>query len=256
MLRGIGTLRWLARACRFPFGGFVLGYRVKVTGFVYARSDSVRFPGKCFARICGVPLLELVLRRSELSGLDAVCVLTSDLQKDDALSDFSESLGFTVFRGHPTDLVQRTLGALEALPSDYFLRINGDSPWFCSELARFARFQIPQAEFVTNLVNRSFPYGVAVELVSTSVYQTLAPTAFDDEREHVTLHLYRQLDRIVVANIVQVRDDSALRLTVDYPADASTQADLFSHCRSLTSDYWEAVRLPPPQFFLRTSFRA
>ena len=44
-------------------------------------------------------------------------------------------------------------------------------------------------------------------------------TADPDEREHVTLGVYRRPDRFTCVNVAGERDLSALRWTVDEPAD-------------------------------------
>lgn len=71
---------------------------MKVGAFVYARSDSARFPGKVFSEILGVPLFELVLRRAKAVSCDAVTLLTSHLAKDDILSRAAEASGYRVDR--------------------------------------------------------------------------------------------------------------------------------------------------------------
>lgn len=208
--------------------------------FVYARSNSRRLPGKALMPLgSGGPLLSIVLSRALMVGADSCALLTSNQPADDALVDTGVALGVQVVRGDPNNLVNRTIEAIDATGASHFLRVNGDSPLFSPLLAREAMNQLKRADLISNLFVRRFPYGVAVEWMSTSRYLRLAAAAFDVECEHVTAHLYRLRNEIDALSMSQARDDSPSRLAVDTRADYERLNTLVSHRDMSTVEYWE-----------------
>jgi len=63
---------------------------MKIAGIIPARMSSSRFPGKPLAKICGIPMVGHVLKRSKMSKLlDEVYVATCDRE----IYDYVESIG-------------------------------------------------------------------------------------------------------------------------------------------------------------------
>ncbi|MFW5658877.1 MAG: cytidylyltransferase domain-containing protein [Bacteroidota bacterium] len=233
-----------------------------IDAFIYARMGSSRLPGK--------PLMELLPGRSMLSiifeRLQRVRVtegvqlrlklLTSTLAHERPLIEHAQALGLEVFQGSETDVYQRTCDALNgaAETSVAFFRINGDSPFTPFDLMTMALeyFQAqPTAEIVTNLRPRTYPYGVAVELLNTLTFLNHPEFASPDAREHITRPYYQNWEaKIAKGAMVQLPTHSPAaakcRLVVDtrqdllslqqlleaHPALATAKtAALVSHCR-------------------------
>ena len=195
---------------------------------VYARTDSTRFPDKCFHCLGGYSLIELVIKRVQKADIGQVILATTDRSVDDRLSDEGRRLGVRLVRGDTHNLVNRTLSVIDEVGVDAFCRVNADSPFVDIELLRLGRSLILRdIDFVTNLVRRTYPYGIALEWIIAHKYKELATNAHADEVEHVTKHLYRQDADINMVSIVQDGiDQSNCRLTVDYPADLSLLNEL------------------------------
>lgn len=200
---------------------------------VLCRLDSSRLRGKALAPVHGRPVLGVVLDRLRMAGrLNAgIVVATSDRAVDDPIAAFAEREGVAVYRGDIDDAAGRMLAAAEANGFDYAARVNADSP--CVDPALLDRACARAAEddldFVTNLSPRSFPYGVAVELVRTDCLASLIHAAEGDEREHVTKVLYRHLDALRHANLpCEAGQLSHVRLTIDTPGDLRAFAALAS----------------------------
>ncbi len=215
--------------------------------FVYARTDSSRLPGKVLMPLAGKTLIDTVLDRASRVDADGCALLTSTRPIDDALTQHAQRRGITVIRGHPTDLVTRTLTALAQTGATHFLRINGDSPLFSPELANHALQLLKNADLVSNLIVRRFPYGVAVEWIAATTYTELAHAVQPQEREHVTQHLYRHLDRLRYISLEQQRDDSRLRLALDTLEDRMSLAARLTGTDTTVIPYWQLFDLPPPQ---------
>lgn len=218
--------------------------------FIYARSDSSRLPGKTFMPLAGRMLIDIVVDRALRVGADGCALLTSCRSIDDQLAEHGKMRGLRVVRGHSTDLVERTLLAIEETKATHFLRVNGDSPLFSPELAHYAMLHIKDVDIISNILCRRFPYGVAVEWISSSIYKELSVSALADEREHVTQHLYRQIGKLNNLSLEQKRDDSKLRLTLDTPIDYEKLKKMLEGQDISSLPYWHLLNLEAPEPFL------
>ncbi len=188
---------------------------------IFSRTDSKRFPSKCFHYVSDYTLLELVIKRAQLADIGKVIVATTFRNVDDELADQALRFGAVVFRGDPENLVKRTCDVIDFYKLDSFCRLNGDSPFVDAELLRAGKKMLcGKINFVTNLIDRTFPYGVALEWVDSAVYKELANSAECDEVEHVTKHLYRLRHALNCKSLVNDQGNfSEIKLTIDYPED-------------------------------------
>ena len=223
--------------------------------FIYARTGSRRLPGKVLLEIDGHKVIDIVYARASCLNVRDVVVLTTNRQVDDSLAAYCNECGYSFYRGDSDDLVMRTLQALAVYNSEIFVRVNADCPLFEPTLVNKAlRYMsiAPVAEMVSNVLERSFPYGVSVECVRANAYKQYAELAFDSEREHVTQHLYRLKDKL---NIYNMRDNSGdhsqQRLTLDTPADFQMLKSLFSDQRSILAPYWDMQGVSAPEPLIR-----
>ncbi|MBD2422486.1 NTP transferase domain-containing protein [Cyanobium sp. FACHB-13342] len=216
--------------------------------FVYARNDSKRLPGKALIALgSGGPLLSIVLNRARMVGAESCALVTSNRGVDDGLAEMGAALGVQVVRGDAVNLVRRTIQAIHATGASHFLRVNGDSPFFSPRLAQQAMTHLNRAVLISNLFERRFPYGVAVEWVAASAYQALASSADDAECEHVTAHLYRKRAELSLLSMTQARDDSKLQLTIDTIADHKRLTALLGQADPVQAEYWNLYGIPVPQ---------
>lgn len=211
----------------------------KIAVFVYARMDSSRFPGKVLKLLEGVPLLEIVTGRLRKVPASSYVVLTSSRPIDDPIAEFGSQVGWEVVRGDSSDLVSRTLKALDAIECEHFVRVNADSPLVDAELIAQASSFRAGKNVVSNLISRTFPYGVAVEIVATEYYRSKARLALPQEKEHVTSHIYRTLESGQSISLLQAENQSELRLTVDTPDDLALLSALLEGRSVLGIHYWE-----------------
>lgn len=215
--------------------------------FIYARTDSSRLPGKALINIGGQPLIDIVIARAHKVDVDKVALLTTDRGVDDELANHAEQIGVRVFRGNPFDLVQRTCDAIEHFDADWCIRINGDCPFFEPWLANLAQDHIsPSVDFISNLFNRRYPYGVAAEWFNASSYLKWATKANLDELEHVTKHLYRLKAQLSALSIVNPRDDSFYHLTIDNIEDLSRIQSYNNKKNIANIKYWNFLEIKKP----------
>jgi spore coat polysaccharide biosynthesis protein SpsF len=198
---------------------------------VFARLDSRRLPGKALRDLAGRPLLGRVLDR--LRAVEPrlpIVVATSDRALDDPIAAFAEVEGAALFRGAADDVLGRAHACAEAFGFSAIVRISGDSPFIDPALIErcVAQFEaaLPRLDLVTNIMPKSFPPGVSVEVIATEVLRRMTRDAVAaDEREHVTPYLYRNAARFRIENLAA--PDGRYRgvsLTVDEPRDLDRAA--------------------------------
>jgi spore coat polysaccharide biosynthesis protein SpsF len=200
------------------------GRAARVTGILIARMDSSRLPGKVLMKVAGLSLLELAWRRAaRAKTVDAFVLATSDRACDDPLASEAAGLGLPTFRGDVNDVAGRVAACAAADGATHFLRLNGDSPFPDADLIDAGvRLALAEgADIATNLRPRSYPYGVAVEVVKLATFQAALPSFAPSEREHVTQHIYLNPDRFSLRALplASVPSLETVRLTVDEPAD-------------------------------------
>jgi len=189
---------------------------------IQARMSSRRLPGKVLKPLAGKPVLGHVVDRCKrVEGADLVAVVTSVEPSDDPVAAFAEDAGVALFRGSLDDVAARFIGAAAALETDAFVRVNADSPLLDPALlARgIAMFRGGGADLVSNVARRTFPTGLSVEVVDRARYQTAYGGMDAEEREHVTLHYYRNPEQFRIASFESERELGDRTLSVDTPED-------------------------------------
>lgn len=194
----------------------------RVVCVVQARTGSTRLPGKVLQELDGVTMLEFMLRRLTSLHVDHLVVATSVLERDDAVVDIANTCHVAVVRGSETDVLDRFRTALDEYPSDHVIRLTADCPLSDPRMieAVVAHHIATNADYTSNVLPRSFPKGLDVEVCRSSALRVAATEAVDHaEREHVTPFLYRRPARFRLANWSSARDLGDERWTVDTPDD-------------------------------------
>ena len=101
----------------------------KILNLVAVRLKSKRLPGKALIDICGKPLLWHLMERVQRSNRVANTVIcTSDLPGDDPIQEFAEKHQYTLYRGHPDDVLLRFIECADIYQAGHIVRITGDNP--------------------------------------------------------------------------------------------------------------------------------
>ncbi len=114
-------------------------HNMNIIGIIPARMGSSRFPGKPLAKICGVPMIEHVYRRSAMSKLlNAVYVATCDIEIRDYVYSFGGKAVMTKdTHERASDRVAEAMLKLEAESNkkyDVIVMIQGDEPMVFPEM--------------------------------------------------------------------------------------------------------------------------
>lgn len=217
--------------------------KLKVIAIVLARMDSSRLPGKALRTVNHRPLIDYCISRiCKIDGLHEVVLATSDREIDNPLADYAENIGIKVFRGHSDNVAKRCVDCANAYGAEYFLRVNGDSPFVDASVIEegLKLLLVHRPDLVTNLIKRTYPYGVAVELVRVPTLEGLMPLLSQDQAEHVTKVFYDQPNEYDLMPISDSKNNySKCRMVVDTPEDFSVFESVVNKLgnQTISSDY-------------------
>ena len=190
---------------------------------VQARMSSSRYPGKVLAPLAGQPMILRQLERIQRAEtLDGIVVATSIDASDDELAQLIKVNGFNVVRGDLDDVLARFIKVIDQYQPDTVVRLTADCPLISPKVIDqvVTRFQQGDCDYASNTMTATYPDGLDVEVVKASVLQEIYESSTDkNEREHVTLGVYRQPDKYRIVNVSGEGDLSHLRWTVDTPED-------------------------------------
>lgn len=191
----------------------------EIVGIILARMDSSRLPGKALLRVNDKPLVGYCIDRAlKIRGLRNVVLATTDRMVDEPLVEYANSIGLPVYRGESDNVAKRCLDCAKAFGGDYFLRMNGDSPFVDPSVVGKAIdiLEDQRPDLVTNLLERTYPYGVAVELVRVKTLEELVGQLTLAQAEHVTAVFYERRHLFELKSISgSFLDYSKCRMVVD-----------------------------------------
>ena len=143
---------------------------------IQARTGSSRLPGKVMMKIKDDnPMLYYVIQQTKQSKLiDSLIVATTQLEEDDIIFDYVNSLGVKCFRGSSNDVLDRFYQCTKKFSFSTITRITADCPLIDPKIIDtvILAFNSDTFDYVTNTQPRTFPYGTEVEVYSSSAIET------------------------------------------------------------------------------------
>lgn len=174
-------------------------------------------------------MVELIVRRLQASGFSKteIALATTNRPVDEPLVDWARSFGVGCFRGSTQDVAARFLECALHFGFRYAARINGDSPFAEGPLIRDGLGTVERegAVLVSNIIERSYPYGVSLEAVEVEYFRHSLSAATPAQREHVTAHLYSSLSPKTRSVVRSGQNLSSVRLCIDTMADEERIAE-------------------------------
>ena len=169
---------------------------------------------------------------------DDVLIATSEETSDNPIFEFARDNHWNCFRGSLTDVAGRFLNAARKNSTDVIARVCGDSPLMDFRVIDQAidLFYQANCDLVSNVVNRTFPAGVSVEVFATDTLEfALKKMTNATDREHVTPWLYR--NNLHIRSMENDYDLSHVRLTVDTLEDYEITCKLLEQLSRSKHDY-------------------
>lgn len=195
---------------------------------IQARTGSTRLPRKVNLPLAGKPLLVRMVERVLLSGMSGtVVVATTTDPSDDPIADLCLQNGFNVFRGHPTDLLDRHFRAALEYDAGAVVKIPSDCPLIdpriIDKVISYYLKNHYRYDYISNLHPASYPDGNDVEILSLPVLKIAWENAAKNfEREHTTPYIWENPDKFRIGN-VEWEDgrnySMSHRFTIDYIED-------------------------------------
>lgn len=192
---------------------------------VQARMGSTRLPGKVLKDIAGRPMLSYQLERlRRVRRADRLVIATSERTADDAIEALCATESIACVRGSESDVLSRYHAAVERFPARTVVRVTADCPLIDPALVDEAigAFEVAPGRYhyVSNMLESTYPYGMAVEVFSAQALRDAHREAKDPtEREHVTPFIYRRPERYRLKSLTMKPNLSHHRWTVDTPED-------------------------------------
>ncbi len=207
---------------------------MKTLAIVQARMTSTRLPGKVLMPILGRPMLALQLERMRrATSLDGIVIATTTNLTDEPLVALCEREAVPCFRGSEYDVLSRYAGAAQAFGANTIVRVTSDCPLMEPDLIDQAvgifHAARGQLDYVSNMLDPRFPYGLAVEVFSREALDQAHRDAEQDaEREHVTPYIYWRAKQFRLKAMTHGEDLSHHRWTVDTPEDFELVSRIFA----------------------------
>ncbi len=168
-------------------------------------------------------MLAHVIERVALAEtLADVVVATTVESEDDVVADLAVACGAHVTRGSAADVLSRYVRAAQEHDADVVVRVTSDCPLVDPELVdRLVRLRASaEVDYASNELPPTYPQGYDVEVLTTRCLRRLdVESVLGYHREHVTARLRENAAEYRTVNMVNDRDLSSIRLTVDVPAD-------------------------------------
>ena len=221
---------------------------MKTVGIIQARMGSERLPGKVLKRLAGQAMLARVIRRTQRAkNLDEVVVATTESPEDGAIVALSREHGLSFYRGSVEDVLDRYHSAAQRHKADAVARITSDCPLIDPGLIDEAVHTFLEGpwDYVSNTLDpRTFPRGLDVEVISREALQRAWEEDRDPAwREHVTPYIARHPERFRLHAIVNDRDYSSMRWTVDTQEDLEFVRRIYDHFGHDAFEWGDVLRL-------------
>ena len=199
-----------------------------VVTVIQARTGSSRLPNKVLRPLLEKPLLVRIFERvraAKLSG--TVVVATTNMIEDRPIAWVCKSESIPLFRGHPTDLLDRHYRAGKQFDADIVVKIPSDCPLIDPDvidrvIGTYLE-NLDTYDFVSNLHPATYPDGNDVEVMPMSALETAWQEATRDfEREHTTPYFWENPDRFRIKNLTWetgLNYAMSHRWTIDYEED-------------------------------------
>lgn len=194
-----------------------------ILAIVQARMSSTRLPGKVMRPLMGKPMLTRQIERiAKAKRIGRILVATSDTPSDNPIASLCDELGVSCFRGALDDVLDRFYQAATVVAPMHVVRLTADCPLTDPELIdRVIDCHLSgNYDYTSNTIEPTFPDGLDVEIFRFAcLEQAWLEATLPSQREHVTLYIYSHPKRFKIGSYKAQQNQSALRWTVDEPAD-------------------------------------
>ena len=168
----------------------------KIICIVQARFNSTRFKGKVLKKLNNsLTVLEfLICRLKKSKFINEIVVASTRNSADKKIVNLCKKRNFLFFVGSERDVLDRYYQTNKRYSGDIIVRITSDCPLADPTLIdKFIKIFIKKkVDYLSNVLNRSFPDGVDIEIFKKKSLELAWKNATSSyDREHVTTYLRR-----------------------------------------------------------------
>ncbi|MBU1567019.1 MAG: aminotransferase class III-fold pyridoxal phosphate-dependent enzyme [Proteobacteria bacterium] len=219
---------------------------MKTVAIVQARMGSIRLPNKVLLPICGIPMIEILLKRLAVAKrIDQIILATSTDPCNIPLANCVRNLGFAVFQGSENNVLDRYYQTAKQVEAEVVVRITGDCPLIDPKIVDevIDLYYSQNVDYATNTNPPSYPDGLDVEVFSySSLARAWTEAREPFQREHVTPFI-SDAAFFKHANLMHALDESSERWTVDELEDFTVIQKIFEHFHPRFDFGWQEVLL-------------
>jgi len=189
---------------------------------IQARTGSTRLPKKVLEKIDNnLTVLDYVINQVKYSqNIEKIVVATTNLIEDDLICKYSNLQKIECFRGSSQDVLDRFYHCAKKYSVKTIVRITADNPLIDPNIIDSIIDGYEKCDFITNTLERTFPYGTEVEVFSFSSLEKAWKIAKKpSEREHVTPFIRDPKNKFILKNFKNEKNTSQLRYTIDKKED-------------------------------------
>ena len=201
-----------------------------------ARMSSRRLPGKVLLILNGKPMIYCQIKRIlRAKSITKLVVAISEHPSDDILANYLDEIAQEYIRGPLDNVLERFIQANKLYNPQSIVRLTGDCPFVMPEIidSVVSLFNETKFDYVSNVVDLTFPDGLDVEVFKANVLEKLTNYPLSSvEKEHVTLGILNRKDDFIIGNYSNSKNLSHYRWTVDTAEDFNFVSKIFANFRS------------------------
>lgn len=199
-----------------------------VIAVIQTRTGSTRLPKKTLKKICGKPMILLMLERlSHSKFIDKIVVATTVNSNDDELYNLIKKNKYEIFRGSEMDCLDRHYQVGKKYDANYVCKITSDDPLIdpvlTDEIIDYFLKNSEKFDYVSNVHPPTFPDGLDVEIFKMDALENAWNNSVDpEEREHTTTFIWKNPSKFKIGNYENPSGENLFlteRWTVDYIED-------------------------------------
>ena len=197
--------------------------------FITARLGSTRLPGKHLLLIFEKPIIEHMIMRVKHAHLPKLFVLcTTSLPEDDIFEDIARRCNIKIFRGHPTDILQRWLDASDHFKTKSFISAEADDVFCDPEFIDLIYRELEKREF-DYITCKGLPFGITPTGINVDALRTICALKEDDDTQGQERYFTKT--GLFKVHYIDVDDPELMhpevRMTLDYQEDFEFFKEMF-----------------------------
>jgi spore coat polysaccharide biosynthesis protein SpsF (cytidylyltransferase family) len=192
-----------------------------IPGLITVRTSSTRLPSKCLLPFGDGNILEHIIRRARIWGIDPI-VCTSIDRSDDIIKEITAKEGAKIFRGSLVNKLKRWSDCATQFGLNIFHTVDADDPFFdgdeikkSMELLMVGGYDMISPTQSSSAGGASVGYSLTANIVKQA--SDAIPIETDTEMMWFYLERIPNLKTLVLPEINPLPFN--VRLTLDYPED-------------------------------------